>query len=104
MLFALLLVLATDFETLQAAYRSGALTQVVIVFVVVCVAWLVLLRKRTGRRMPAWLVVTLLACGACALGLMAVAQGTARTTDHERHIEPSTTGTHSPPSPPPAAT
>ncbi|MBP0460168.1 hypothetical protein [Streptomyces montanisoli] len=104
MLFALLLVLATDYETLRAAYHNGALTGVVIVFVVVCIAWLVLWRKRTGRRVSAWLVVALLACGACALVLVAVVRGAALSTNHEPHIEPATTGTPPPPAPPPAAT
>lgn len=104
MLLALLLVLATDYETLRAAYHNGALNPVVIVFVVVCTAWLVLWRKRTGRRMSAWLAVALLACGMCALVLVTVVGGSARTTDHERHVEPSPTGTGPPPVPPSAGT
>lgn len=104
MLLALLLVLATDYEHLRAAYNNGGLTRVVMVFVMVCAAWLILWRKRTGRRMSAWLAVALLACGACALVLVAVVGGAARTTDHERHIEPATTDTPSAPVPPSAGT
>ncbi|MCM2578087.1 hypothetical protein [Streptomyces meridianus] len=103
-LLALLLVLATDYEHLRAAYNTGGLARVVMVFVVVCAAWMVLWRKRTGRRISAWRAVALPACGACALVLVAVLGGAARTTYHERHIEPATTDTPSPPVPPTAGT
>lgn len=70
MLLVLLLVLATDYETLRAAYHHGALTGPVMFFVVVCAAWLVLWRKRTARRVSPWLIATMLAAAACALVLV----------------------------------
>lgn len=71
LLFAALLALATDYDRLRAAYHNGALTQPVIVFVVACATWLLLWRKRTGRRRPALPAVMLLVTGACVLVLMA---------------------------------
>lgn len=89
MLLALLLALSTDYEHLRAAYDNGALTQVVIAFVLVCGAWLVLWRRRTGRRLPAWLAVALLAGGACALVLV----GAGERGHPQPHVEPTTIGT-----------
>jgi peptidoglycan/LPS O-acetylase OafA/YrhL len=92
MLLALLLALSTDYEHLRAAYDNGALTQVVIAFVLVCGAWFILWRRRTGRRMSAWPAAALLAGGACVLVLVALGEGGPHGHP-ERHIVPTTIGT-----------
>ncbi|WP_159062685.1 hypothetical protein [Streptomyces caniscabiei] len=94
-LYATLLVVATNHDALLITYKNGDLTPTIAVFAAACAGWWGLRLVRSPRRLPALLVG-----GACAVGLVAVLWSTNHPTVNEKHVTPvpSTGGSTSQPS------
>ncbi|WP_432164969.1 hypothetical protein [Streptomyces sp. bgisy031] len=95
-LFAALLVLATNYDALLLTYRNGDLSSTIAVFAVACAGWLGLRLARSPRS-PA---VRLLVACACGVGLLAVLCWAFRPAAEERHDTTPTLGPTAPPAPP----
>ncbi|MFE6157078.1 hypothetical protein [Streptomyces sp. NPDC057889] len=95
-LFAALLVLATNYDALLVTFRNGDLSSTIAVFAVACAGWLGLRLARSPRR-PA---VGLLVAGACGVGLLAVLWWAFRPVAEERHETTPTPGPTAPTAPP----
>ncbi|MFD5123553.1 hypothetical protein [Streptomyces sp. NPDC058385] len=88
-LFAALLVLATNYDALLVTYRNGDLTSTIAVFAVACAGWLGLRLARSPRRPAGGMLVV---AGACGVGLLAVLWWAFRPAAEERHDTTPTSG------------
>ncbi|MFC9462537.1 hypothetical protein [Streptomyces sp. NPDC056983] len=95
-LFAVLLVLAANYDALLVTFRNGDLSSTIAVFAVACAGWLGLRLARSPRH-PA---VGLLVVGVCGVGLLAVLWWAFRPAAEERHDMTPTPGLTAPTAPP----
>lgn len=96
-LYAMLLVLFTNYDALLITYRNGDLTSTIAVFATTCTGWLSLRLMRSQRRLPMGLFVA----GACAIGLVTVLWWVTHPTVKEQHVTPPpSTGRSQEPQPP----
>lgn len=96
-LYAMLLVLFTNYDALLITYRNGDLTSTIAVFATACTGWLSLRLMRSQRRVP----IRLFVAGACAIGLVTVLWWMTHSTVKEQHVTPTpSTGRSQEPQPP----
>ncbi|MEU6660862.1 hypothetical protein [Streptomyces sp. NPDC046821] len=84
-LYAVLLVLFTNYGALLITYKNGDLTPTIAGFAVACAGWLGLRLVRSPRGFPVGVFIV----AACLVGLASVTWWTSRSDAEEQRVTPS---------------